>query len=77
MHPLLSGGRQLALETLMKYQTRSKRCLGIDPGLANCGWLVVQRSQSKYRLIASGCLHTPKTETLGSRLADRQQYQEP
>ena len=53
----------------MKYQRRAKRCLGIDPGLANCGWSVVHRLQSKYHLITSGCLHTPKTKTLGSRLA--------
>lgn len=53
----------------MAYKTKSERCLGIDPGLANCGWAVVHRSTSKYRLIASGCLDTPKSETLGKRLA--------
>lgn len=50
------------------YQTKYQRCLGIDPGLANCGWAVVHRGVSKHKFVASGCLHTPKSETLGSRL---------
>ena len=28
----------------MKYQTKNKRVLGIDPGIANCGWAVVIKS---------------------------------
>ena len=45
----------------MKYKTKSKRCLGIDPGLANCGWAVVHRSGQKYRLIEKGTIRTKST----------------
>lgn len=52
----------------MKYQTRSERCLGIDPGLANCGWAVVGRNASgKYRLLDHGCIETTVDSTESER----------
>lgn len=43
--------------------------LGIDPGLANTGWGVVQRSGSRCRAIAYGCISTQSSEQLAQRLA--------
>lgn len=43
----------------MPYKTKSVRCLGIDPGLANCGWSVVNRKKSGgFQHLASGVIRT-------------------
>ena len=43
----------------MSYKTNSRRCLGIDPGLANCGWSVVSRPRSgRFQHLASGVIRT-------------------
>ena len=53
----------------MRYQTKSQRCFGIDPGLANCGWSVVARTRAgKFVLMDSGCIRTSPSETEASRL---------
>ena len=52
-----------------KDQTESKRILGIDPGLANCGWSVVARNRSgKYVLMDSGCIVTASPTGESERL---------
>ena len=43
--------------------------LGIDPGLANTGWGVVERNGSKLRCIAYGCIKTGARDDLAQRLA--------
>lgn len=43
--------------------------LGIDPGLANTGWGIVERSGSRYNCLAYGCVTTRAAEPLASRLA--------
>jgi crossover junction endodeoxyribonuclease RuvC len=43
--------------------------LGIDPGLANTGWGVVEQAASKFRCIAYGCITTPAHENTAERLA--------
>ncbi|HEY5541279.1 MAG TPA: crossover junction endodeoxyribonuclease RuvC [Coriobacteriia bacterium] len=43
--------------------------LGIDPGLANTGWGVIERAGSKLRCIAYGCIQTGAREDLAQRLA--------
>lgn len=43
--------------------------LGIDPGLANTGWGVVERDGSKLRCLAYGCIETGAREELAQRLA--------
>lgn len=40
--------------------------LGVDPGIADCGWALID---SQKRLIDSGCLKTSKTKPLPQRLA--------
>jgi len=43
----------------MTYKTKSGRCLGIDPGLANTGWSVVSRQKSgRFQHVASGVIRT-------------------
>ncbi len=43
--------------------------LGIDPGLANTGWGVVERVGSRFRCLAFGCIDTPSSAPLPERLA--------
>lgn len=43
--------------------------MGIDPGLANTGWGVVECRGSKLRPIAYGCITTRKSISLPGRLA--------
>jgi crossover junction endodeoxyribonuclease RuvC len=43
--------------------------LGIDPGLANTGWGVIERNGSRFRCIAYGCISTPSTQPLAQRLS--------
>jgi crossover junction endodeoxyribonuclease RuvC len=43
--------------------------LGIDPGLANTGWGVIERSGPRCRAIAYGCISSGPGEQLADRLA--------
>ena len=40
------------------YQTKSLRCLGIDPGIANTGIGVVAMNGTNYRLLHTECIET-------------------
>lgn len=42
--------------------------LGIDPGLANTGWGVIETRGSVARARAYGCIHTEADEPLHERL---------
>lgn len=42
--------------------------LGIDPGLANTGWGVVERAGDRCRCLAYGCITTPAGAPVASRL---------
>ncbi len=44
--------------------------LGIDPGLANTGWGVVEQRGSRLRCVAYGCITTPASEPLPTRLVE-------
>ncbi len=49
---------------------RSRRVLGIDPGLTRCGYAVVDaRGHSQATAISLGVLTTPRTDPLPQRLA--------
>ena len=43
--------------------------LGIDPGLANTGWGVIDRDGPRCRAIAYGCISTKADEPLAQRLS--------
>jgi len=43
--------------------------LGIDPGLANTGWGVVERNGSHLKALAYGCISSKADEELAQRLA--------
>ena len=45
-----------------------RRVLGIDPGLANTGFGVVDYFNGKYRMVSYGCISTKSTESLSQRL---------
>jgi crossover junction endodeoxyribonuclease RuvC len=42
--------------------------LGIDPGLANTGWGIVERDGSRFRCLAYGCIATSADMELSRRL---------
>lgn len=44
--------------------------LGIDPGLANTGWGVIERDGSRLRCIAYGCIQTPSDCGVAHRLLE-------
>jgi len=43
--------------------------LGIDPGLANTGWGVIEQRGSAFRCVAYGCVQTRAGEPVAQRLA--------
>ena len=52
------------------YKTQSRRALGIDPGLANCGWAVIGRhtATGQFRLLEHGTIQTDRQQTQAARL---------
>ena len=52
----------------MRYQTKNKRVLGIDPGIANTGWAVVLKSPGGYLLVSEGLIQTDSKTSTGERL---------
>ena len=44
--------------------------LGIDPGLANTGWGVIEQQGSRLRCLAYGCIQTASSSTTAERLAE-------
>lgn len=52
------------------YQTKSKRCLGIDPGLENCGYALIGRKHAteQFNLFESGCIQTDRKAPYAERL---------
>lgn len=47
----------------------SRVVLGIDPGLANTGWGVIEQAGSRLSCCAYGCISTPSRMDLSRRLA--------
>ena len=52
----------------MNKETQQTIILGIDPGLANCGWGVIEEKGSKKRALAYGCIATPAEQDTATRL---------
>ena len=50
-------------------RTASRIILGIDPGLANTGWGVIEQEGSRLSCRAYGCVSTPSDMELSLRLA--------
>jgi len=46
------------------------RVLGIDPGLANTGWGVIERRGSRMRCVAYGCIATSPARSTAERLSE-------
>lgn len=49
------------------------RILGIDPGLRNTGWGIIEKDGSKMRFVAAGVVHSDDTKTLPERLVELHQ----
>lgn len=47
---------------------KKRRVLGIDPGLANTGFGVVDYFNARYRMVSYGCITTKSTDSLSERL---------
>ena len=47
---------------------KNNLALGIDPGIGNTGYAIVERLPSRYRLPRSGVIHAPTHAVLGERL---------
>ena len=54
--PTISVGGQIM--DLKGYKTKSLRCLGIDPGIANTGVGIVALNGTNYRLLHTECIET-------------------
>ncbi len=52
------------------HKKKSLRVLGIDPGLANTGWGIVDFVDSRYKLVDYGVIETKKTSNHGERLLE-------
>lgn len=52
----------------MIQSTRKTIIMGIDPGLANTGWGIIEECGSKKRALAYGCISTSSTGDTASRL---------
>lgn len=46
-----------------------RRIMGIDPGLANTGWGIIDQSGPRLACVAYGCVSTPKELPIEQRLA--------
>jgi crossover junction endodeoxyribonuclease RuvC len=46
----------------------SIRILGIDPGLRNTGWGIVDAQGARLSFVASGCIHSDGASPMGMRL---------
>ncbi|WP_261793771.1 crossover junction endodeoxyribonuclease RuvC [Treponema pectinovorum] len=51
-----------------KHNDCVRRVLGIDPGLANTGFGIVDYFKGRYRMVSYGCITTKSDESLGTRL---------
>ena len=49
-------------------RSRVRRVLGIDPGLANTGFGVVDFCEGRYRMVSYGCITTKADQPHGERL---------
>ncbi len=45
-----------------------RRVIGIDPGLANTGFGIVDYCNGRYRMVSYGCISTKSSESLSERL---------
>lgn len=54
--------------TILATAKKSRRVLGIDPGLAHTGWGVVDCSENRFRLVKYGVIETLASDTHATRL---------
>ncbi len=60
--------KQLPGSDITTPSRKIRRILGIDPGLANTGFGIVDYSSGKYRMVSYGCITTKSTQSHSERL---------
>ena len=66
--PLLVSEHMFVYNGVMSTQANTKIILGIDPGLANTGWGVIEAAGSKSCCLGYGCITTAASEDTAVRL---------
>lgn len=61
-------GSQSSTPTSQSSVSKTRRVLGIDPGLANTGFGIVDFCNGRYKLVSYGCISTNSNEPHGQRL---------
>ena len=46
------------------------KILGIDPGIARCGWAVIEYQKSKFNVLKYGCIETSPQKDVPTRLSE-------
>ena len=64
----LPGSEQVGISPKKEGAGKVRRVLGIDPGLANTGFGVVDFCQGRYRMVSYGCINTKADQPHGERL---------
>ena len=64
----LPGTEQVSISPKKNGGQGVQRVLGIDPGLANTGFGVVDFCQGRYRMVSYGCITTKADQPHGERL---------
>ena len=59
---------QLPGSTITAPKVKVRRIIGIDPGLANTGFGVIDFENGRYRMVSYGCITTKATQTHSERL---------
>lgn len=54
--------------TFIAMKPSPPRVIGVDPGLARCGWAVITANGQAVRLIDAGCITTPSRQSTANRL---------
>jgi crossover junction endodeoxyribonuclease RuvC len=63
-----AAASQLTAATPAPTRATAVRILGIDPGLADCGWGVIEARGARLKPLAYGCISTLASEKLPQRL---------
>lgn len=64
----LPGSLKKSDDSLLIEKNKIRRVIGIDPGLANTGFGVVDFYNGRYRMVSYGCITTNADEPHGQRL---------
>lgn len=55
---MVGARRQRGAYRVAEGDAVTSRVMGVDPGLAACGWAIIERAADRWRLYAHGCVKT-------------------